>query len=195
MEMHSLPTQCEISMRPLHEVALSESHPLPTLISPNVIVYFFIKHIQLWGIRAQYTTPSWKASPTVCGILWLVNSIMPSQISSHIKSHSSASEHKNLCNKQHPQKRYILALPIKVDNSKVINSEFWNKLHDFTGLLLTLQFSFLLYRILSIHSSELLLNTYYQSIIIFNSYCMLASALGTTTEVKRCNEESHLPYQ
>ena len=58
MEMHSLPTQCEISMRPLHEVALSESHPLPTLISPNVIVYFFIKHIQLWGIRAQYTTPS-----------------------------------------------------------------------------------------------------------------------------------------
>lgn len=58
MEMHSLTTQSELNVRPLHEVALSESHPLPTLISPNVIVYFLIKHIQLWGNRAHYTTPS-----------------------------------------------------------------------------------------------------------------------------------------
>lgn len=112
--------------------------------------------------------------------------IMPSQISSHRKPHSSASVHTNPRSKQHPQKKQVLVFPIKVDNCEVTNSEFWNELYGFTRLLLPLQFSFLLYRILSIHSTEMLLNIHYQSIIIFNFYCMLTSALGITIEVKRC---------
>ena len=149
-----------------------------------------LQNTHSWGLPGLSTPPPAEKQTLLCVVhsstaSWLVNFIMSLQISSHRKPHSSASVHTNPRSKQHPQK-YVLVLPVKVDNSKVTNSEFWNELYGFTRLLLPLQFSFLLYKVLSIHSTEMLLNIHYQSIIIFNFYCMLISALGITIEVKRC---------
>ena len=72
-----------------------------------------------------------------------VNLTMPSQILTHIKSHRSASAGTSSLDKQHPEKKHFLALPIKENNPKVINSGFWNELHDFTGRLLILKFLFI----------------------------------------------------